>query len=75
MLPRSHGDRARKAFEKVTEAAATYGQLTRAIERDARQHQERVAELATQAAAAGGEDAGDDGPATAEDLVAIADVA
>ena len=47
VLPRSHNDQARKAFEKVAKRAlpATHAQLARAIEREAREHHKRIDEL------------------------------
>src|SRR4051812_42951622 len=47
VLPRSHADRARKAFEKVTKTALP--------EREARSYRDRVAELEQQARAAAAE--------------------
>ena len=57
VLPRSHADRARKAFEKVTKTAlpTSHRELTRAIEREARSYRDRVAELEQQARAAAAE--------------------
>ena len=57
VLPRSHADRARKAFEKVTKTAlpSSHRELTRAIEREARSYRDRVAELEQQARAAAAE--------------------
>src|SRR3954470_18669797 len=57
VLPRSHADRARKAFEKVTKTAlpGSHRELTRAIEREARSYRDRVAELEQQARAAAAE--------------------
>ena len=54
MLPRSHRDTARKAFEKVTKTAlpASHRELARAIKREARSYRDRVAELEQQARAA-----------------------
>jgi ParB/RepB/Spo0J family partition protein len=47
VLPRSHRDTARKAFEKVTKAAVpgSHRELARAIEREARSHRSRIAAL------------------------------
>jgi ParB/RepB/Spo0J family partition protein len=54
VLPRSHKDTARKAFEKATRHAlpASHRQLARAIERQAREHRDRVAAIEQQARAA-----------------------
>jgi hypothetical protein len=54
VLPRSHRDTARKAFEKVTKRAlpGSHRELTRTIEREAREYQERIAALEQQASAA-----------------------
>lgn len=54
VLPRSHRDTARKAFEKVTKRAlpGSHRELARAIEREAREYQERIAALEQQALAA-----------------------
>jgi hypothetical protein len=63
VLPRSHADRARKAFEKVTKSAlpGSHRELTRAIEREAREYRDRVAALERQArAAAAAEQAGEE---------------
>jgi hypothetical protein len=50
VLPRSHRDTARKAFEKVTKAAlpASHRELARAIEREARAHEGQLAEIREQ---------------------------
>jgi hypothetical protein len=58
VLPRSHGDRARKAFGKLTKSAlpASHRELARAIEREAREHQERIAALEQQARTAAATD-------------------
>ena len=47
VLPRSHADRARKAFEKATKhlLPASHRELARAIEREARAHEKRLAEI------------------------------
>lgn len=47
VLPRSHGDRARKAFEKLVKPVlpGSHRELTRAIEREARAYRERIAQL------------------------------
>jgi hypothetical protein len=47
VLPSSHGDRARKAFERVCRSALpdTHKQLERAIAREAREHAKRQREL------------------------------
>jgi transcriptional regulator with GAF, ATPase, and Fis domain len=68
VLPRSHADRARKAFEKVTKSAlpGSDRELTRAIERAARCYRDQVAELEQQANAAAAEasdDSADEEPA------------
>ena len=57
VLPRSHADRARKAFEKVTKTAlpGSHRELTRAIEREARSYRDQVAELEQQARTAAAE--------------------
>jgi hypothetical protein len=57
VLPRSHADRARKAFERVTKSAlpGSHRELTRAIEREARSYRDRVAALEQQARAAAAE--------------------
>jgi hypothetical protein len=49
VLPRSHADRAPKAFEKVTKTAlpTSHRELTRAIEREARTYRDRGPALAT----------------------------
>jgi hypothetical protein len=65
VLPRSHADRARKAFEKVTKSAlpGSHRELTRAIEREAHSYRERIAALEQQArdaAAATTDDAGEE---------------
>jgi hypothetical protein len=54
VLPRSHRDTARKAFEKVTKTAlpASHRELARAIEREAREYRDRIATLEQQARAA-----------------------
>ena len=54
VLPRSHRDTARKAFEKVTEGTlpGSHRELARAIEREARGYQERIAALEQHARAA-----------------------
>jgi hypothetical protein len=54
VLPRSHRDTARKAFEKVTKRAlaASHRELARAIKREAREYRERIAALEQQARAA-----------------------
>jgi ParB/RepB/Spo0J family partition protein len=53
VVPRSHADRARKAFAKVTKSAlpGSHRELTRAIEREAREYRSRVDELEQQARA------------------------
>jgi hypothetical protein len=47
VLPRSHRDNARKAFEKVTKTAlpASHRELARAIEREEREYRDRIAAL------------------------------
>ena len=47
MLPRSHRDTARKAFEKVTKRAlpASHRELARVIEREAREYRDQIAAL------------------------------
>jgi hypothetical protein len=54
VLPRSHRDTARKAFEKVTKRTlpGSHRELARAIEREAREYQERITALEQQARAA-----------------------
>jgi uncharacterized protein with von Willebrand factor type A (vWA) domain len=54
VLPRSHRDTARKAFEKVTKQAlpASHRELARAIEREARSYRGRIAALEQHARAA-----------------------
>jgi uncharacterized protein with von Willebrand factor type A (vWA) domain len=54
VLPRSHHDTARKAFEKVTKRAlpASHRELARAIEREAREYRDQIAALEQQAGAA-----------------------
>ena len=54
VLPRSHRDTARKAFEKVTKTAlpASHRELARAIEREAREYRDRIAALEQHARAA-----------------------
>jgi hypothetical protein len=54
VLPRSHAERARKAFEKAAKAAlpASHRELARAIERETRAHETRLAELREQERAA-----------------------
>ena len=54
VLPRSHRDSARKAFEKLTKAAlpGSHRELTGAIEREARSYRARVAALEQHARAA-----------------------
>jgi hypothetical protein len=51
VLPRSHRETARKAFERVTKSAmpASHRELARAIEREAREYHERIAALEQQA--------------------------
>jgi hypothetical protein len=64
VLPRSHRDTARKAFEKVTKTAlpASHRELARAIEREAREYRDRIAALEqhARAAAAAADDAGEE---------------
>jgi hypothetical protein len=54
VLPRSHRDTARKAFEKITKTAlpGSHRELARAIEREARSYRARVAALEQHARAA-----------------------
>jgi ParB/RepB/Spo0J family partition protein len=75
VLPRSHADRARKAFEKVTTTAlpGSHRELTRAIEREARSYRERVAALEQQARAAAAE-ATDDSAGEEVDVEPVDDV-
>ena len=75
MLPRSHADRARKAFEKVTKTAlpSSHRELTRAIEREARSYRDRVAALEQQARAAAAE-ATDDSAGEEPDVEPVDDV-
>ena len=75
VLPRSHADRARKAFEKVTKTAlpSSHRELTRAIEREARSYRDRVAELEQQARAAAAE-ATDDSAGEEPDVEPVDDV-
>ena len=75
VLPRSHADRARKAFEKVTKTAlpGSHRELTRAIEREARSYRDRVAELEQQARAAAAE-ATDDSAGEEPDVEPVDDV-
>ena len=58
VLPRSHRDTARKAFEKVTKTAlpASHRELVRAIEREAREYRDRIAALEQHARAAAATD-------------------
>jgi transcriptional regulator with GAF, ATPase, and Fis domain len=51
VLPRSHRDTARKAFEKLTKTAlpGSHRELAKAIEREAREYRDRVAALEQQA--------------------------
>jgi len=51
VLPRSHRDTARNAFEKVTKRAlpGSHRELARAIEREAREYRNRIAALEQQA--------------------------
>ena len=58
MLPRSHRDTARKAFEKVTKTAlpASHRELARAIEREAREYREQIAALEQHARAEAADD-------------------
>ena len=58
VLPRSHRDTARKAFEKVTKRAlpASHRELARAIERAAREYRDRIATLEQHARAAAATD-------------------
>jgi ParB/RepB/Spo0J family partition protein len=63
VLPRSHRDTARKAFEKATKQAlpASHRELARAIEREAREYRDRIAALEQHArAAAATDDAGEE---------------
>ena len=57
VLPRSHADRARRAFEKVTKNAlpGSHRELTCAIEREARSYRRRVAALEQHARTAAAE--------------------
>ena len=75
VLPRSHADRARKAFEKVTKSAlpGSHRELTRAIEREARSYRDQVAELEQQARAAAAE-ATDDSAGEEPDVEPVDDV-
>jgi uncharacterized protein with von Willebrand factor type A (vWA) domain len=63
VLPRSHRDSARKAFEKITKTAlpASQRELARAIEREAREYHDRIAALDhARAAAAPADDVGEE---------------
>ena len=64
VLPRSHRDTARKAFEKITKTAlpASHRELAKAIEREAREYHDRIAALEqhARAAAAPADDGGDE---------------
>jgi ParB/RepB/Spo0J family partition protein len=64
VLPRSHRDTARKAFEKVTKRAlpASHRELARAIEREARAYRDQIAALEqhARAAAAAADDVGEE---------------
>ncbi|MGH2799765.1 MAG: ParB/RepB/Spo0J family partition protein [Thermoleophilaceae bacterium] len=62
VLPRSHRDVARKAFEKVTKSAlpASHRELARAIEREAREYRDRVAALEQHARAEAADDVGEE---------------
>src|SRR3954447_17167722 len=67
VLPRSHNDTARKAFEKATKRAlpASHRELARAIEREPREHQQRIVALEQQvreAAATAAADEADEQP-------------
>jgi ParB/RepB/Spo0J family partition protein len=69
VLPRSHKDAARKAFERVTKAVlpASYAQLQRALDREARAYakqQDELIKLASQqhVASSADEDVTDDSP-------------
>jgi hypothetical protein len=68
VLPRSHEDSARKAFERVTKKVlpASYAQLQRALRAEVRSYERSVAELNTRArteqAAAPAQDNGDSEP-------------
>jgi hypothetical protein len=71
VLPRSHHEKARKAFEKATKPVlpASYGELGRAIAREARAHDKRIAALeqpARAAAAAVSDEAGEPPEAIAD---------
>jgi hypothetical protein len=71
VLPRSHGDKARKAFEKATKHVlpGSYGELGRAIAREARAYDKRIATLKQQgrtAAAAVSDEAGKEPEAIAD---------
>ena len=63
VLPRSHRDTARKAFERLTKAAlpGSHRELARAIEREARSYRDRIAALErhARAAAAATDDVGE----------------
>ena len=63
VLPRSHRDTARKAFEKATKHAlpASHRELARAIEREARSYRDRVAALEQHARATAATPADDGG--------------
>ena len=64
VLPSSHADTSRKAFEKVTKTAlpASHRELARAIEREAREYRDRIAALEQRASAADDDDGGGEEP-------------
>jgi hypothetical protein len=64
VLPRSNRDTARKAFENVTKGTppASHRELARAIEREAREYQDRIVALAQQARDAAAADEGSEEP-------------
>ena len=75
VLPRSHRDVARKAFEKVTKSAlpGSHRELTRALEREARAYRDQVAEAEQQARAAAAETT-DDSAGEEPEIEAVDDV-
>ena len=71
VLPSSHRDTARKAFEKLTKTVlpASHRELARAIEREAREYRDRIAALEQHARAAD-----DDGGGEEPDVEPVDDV-